>query len=68
MTDRADHGLELEPAEPLRAVYRAASPAGVIRDIDACLVAHNMLLTAHSWALKHWNLSTWLTLDQFIDQ
>ena len=40
----------------------------MFRDIDARLVAHNMLLTAHGWALKHWNLSTWLTLDEFIDQ
>ena len=27
-----------------------------------------MLLTAHGWALKHWNLSGWLTLDEFIEQ
>ena len=27
-----------------------------------------MLLTAHGWAFKHWNLSDWLTLDQYIDQ
>jgi len=59
--------LELETAEPLRAVYRGGVAAGVFRDIDARLIAHNMLLTAHSWALKHWNLSTWLTLDEFID-
>ena len=60
--------LEFETAEPLRAVYRGGVAAGVFRDIDARLIAHNMLLTAHSWALKHWNLSTWLTLDEFIDQ
>jgi hypothetical protein len=24
-------------------------------DIGARQVAHNMLLTAHGWALKHWN-------------
>jgi AcrR family transcriptional regulator len=60
--------LEFETAEPIRDVYRDGVAAGVFRDIDARLVAHNMLLTAHSWALKHWNLSTWLTLDEFIDQ
>jgi len=27
-----------------------------------------MLLTAHGWALKHWSLASWLTLDEFIDQ
>ena len=60
--------LEFETAEPIRQVYRDGVTAGVFRDIDARLVAHNMLLTAHGWALKHWNLSTWLTLDEFIDQ
>ena len=60
--------LEFETAEPIRAVYRNGVAIGVFRDIDARLVAHNMLLTAHGWALKHWNLSTWLTLEQFIDQ
>lgn len=60
--------LELETAEPIRQVYRDGVAAGVFADIDARLVAHSMLLTAHGWALKHWNLSNWLTLDEFIDQ
>ncbi len=60
--------LEVETAEPLREVYRDGVAAGVFRDIDPRLVAHNLLLTAHGWALKHWNLSDWLTLDQYIDQ
>ena len=60
--------LEFETAEPIREVYRDGVAAGVFLDIDARLVAHNMLLTAHGWALKHWNLSRWLTLDEFIDQ
>ena len=60
--------LEVETAEPIRQVYRDGVAAGVFLDIDARLVAHNMLLTAHGWALKHWNLSRWLTLEEFIDQ
>jgi AcrR family transcriptional regulator len=60
--------LELETAEPIRQVYRDGVAAGVFLDIDARLVAHNMLLTAHGWALKYWNFSGWLTLDEFIDQ
>ena len=42
--------------------------AGAFLDIDARLVAHNILLTAHGWALKHWNLSRWLTHDEYIEQ
>jgi AcrR family transcriptional regulator len=60
--------LEFETAEPIREVYRDGVAAGVFSDIDARLIAHNMLLTAHGWALKHWHLSRWLTLDEFIDQ
>ena len=53
--------LEVETAEPIRQVYRDGVAAGVFLDIDPRLVAHNMLLTAHGWDLKHWNLSRWLT-------
>ena len=60
--------LEVQTTEPIRQVYRDGVAAGVFADIDARLVAHNMLLTAHGWALKHWNLSSWLTLDEYIDQ
>jgi len=60
--------LEFETAEPIREVYRDGVAAGVFLDIDARLVAHNILLTAHGWALKHWNLSRWLTLDEYIEQ
>ena len=60
--------LEIETGEPIREVYREGMAEGAFLDIDARIVAHNMLLTAHGWALKHWNLSSWLTLDEFIDQ
>ena len=60
--------LELETSEPIRWVYREGVAAGVFQDLDARLVAHNMLLTAHGWALKHWNLSRWLTLEEYIEQ
>jgi len=60
--------LELETAEPIRSVYREGVAAGVFLDLDARMIAHNVLLTAHGWALKHWNLSQWLSLDEYIDQ
>jgi len=60
--------LELETAEPIRSVYREGVTAGVFQDLDARIIAHNILLTSHAWALKHWNLSRWLTLDDYIDQ
>jgi len=60
--------LELETSEPIRGVYRQGVASGVFKDLDARLVAHNILLTAHGWALKHWNLSQWLTLEEYIEQ
>src|SRR6478736_3903166 len=60
--------LEFETAEPIREVYRDGVTAGAFLDIDARLVAHNILLTAHGWALKHWNLASWLSLDEYIEQ
>jgi hypothetical protein len=60
--------LEFETAEPIRQVYRDGVTAGAFLDIDARLVAHNILLTAHGWALKHWNLASWLSLDEYIEQ
>ena len=60
--------LEYETAEPIREVYRAGIATGVFSDVDPRLIAHNILLTAHGWALKHWHLSRWLTLDEYIDQ
>ena len=58
--------MSSKPLNPSREVYRDGVIAGVFLDIDARLVAHNMLLTAHG-SLKHWNLSRWLTLDEYID-
>src|SRR6476661_8568856 len=60
--------LEFETAEPIRQVYRDGVTAGAFLDIDARLVAHNILLTAHGWALKYWNLASWLRLDEYIEQ
>ena len=60
--------LELQTTEPIRQVFREGVAAGVFIDVDPRLVVHNLLLTAHGWALKYWNLGRWFTLDEYIDQ
>ena len=60
--------LELQTAEPIRLAVADGIDAGVFRAVDARLVVHNVLLLAHAWALKHWNLARFLTLDQYIEQ
>jgi hypothetical protein len=58
----------LETAEPIRLVYDEGVAAGVFRDVDARLVVQNVLLVAHAWALKHWHVGRFLTLEQYIEQ
>lgn len=60
--------LELETAEPIRLVYREGVAAGIFRDVDARLVVQNLLLVAHAWALKHWHVARFATLEEYIEQ
>ncbi|MBB3036252.1 TetR/AcrR family transcriptional regulator [Hoyosella altamirensis] len=60
--------LELETTEPIRQAVRDGVEAGVFADVDAELVVHNLLMCAHGWALKHWHLSEYLTLEQYIER
>lgn len=58
--------LEVETSQPLREAVRAGVEAGVFEASDPDLVAYNLLLLAHSWALKHWYFEQTKTLDSYI--
>lgn len=58
--------LEIETSEPLRDALRDGVNAGHLADIDVELVAHNLLLMAHGWALKHWYLEQTLGFDDYV--
>lgn len=58
--------LEVETSEPLRAAVRAGVDAGTLTAEDPDLVAYNLLLLAHAWALKHWYFEQTRTLDSYI--
>ncbi len=58
--------LEIETSEPLREAVRQGVDAGLLIADDPDLVAYNLLLLAHSWALKHWYFERTMTLDQYI--
>lgn len=60
--------LELETSEPIRLAFCEGVPAGVFRDVDSRLVVQNVLLVAHAWALKHWHVAGFVTLDQYVEQ
>lgn len=58
--------LEVETSEPLRTTVADGVAAGLLVTADPDLVAYNLLLLAHSWALKHWYFERTMTLDQYI--
>ena len=58
--------LEVETSQPLREAVRAGVEAGAFVTDDPDLVAYNLLLLAHSWALKHWYFEQTKTLDSYI--
>lgn len=58
--------LEVQTSEPLRQVIRDGVAAGVLRAEDPDLVAYDLLLLAHAWALKHWYFERSLTLEQYV--
>lgn len=60
--------VERETTEPIRRAIQDGMDSGVFRRFDVELAVHNVLLTAHGWALKHWNLAPRMTLDQYVAQ
>ena len=58
--------LEVETSEPLRTAVRDGIAAGRLVADDPDLVAYNLLLLAHSWALKHWYFEQTKTLESYI--
>lgn len=58
--------LEVSTIEPLRAVIKEGIAAGVLRDVDADLVAYDLLFMAHAWALKHWHFERTLGFEEYV--
>ncbi len=58
--------LESQTCEPLRAALRDGIAAGVFRAVDVELVVHDILMIAHGWALKHWNLAPRMSLADYV--
>ena len=45
----------------------AGIASGVFRPVPADLVAHNLKLAAHGWALKHWDVGARLDLAAYVE-
>lgn len=59
--------MEVETMEPIRQAIVDGIEAGVFRPVPAALVAHNLKIIAHGWALKHWDLGSRMTLREYVD-
>ena len=58
--------LEIETSGPLRRAVQEAVDAGRFVSTDVDLFAYNLLLLAHSWALKHWYFERSLTFPTYV--
>jgi AcrR family transcriptional regulator len=60
--------LEVETNELIAERLRACIADGVFREINVDLVTYQLVLYAHTWALKYWRLSQFTTIDGYIEQ
>lgn len=58
--------LEVQTSEPLRAVIRAGVASRLLVDVDVELLAYDLLLLAHGWALKHWYFERTLDFETYV--
>jgi len=59
-------GMELETNEIIAAAVREAIREGYFKNINVELFVYHTIMTAHSWALKHWRLSQVTNLEDYI--
>lgn len=58
--------LEVQTSEPLRQVLREGHEAGLFDVPDVELASYNLLLFAHSWALKHWYFERTVDFESYV--
>ena len=58
--------MEIDTSEPLRNSIRSGVDSGQLVDVDVELAAHDFLLMAHGWALKHWHLERTMQFEDYV--
>jgi TetR/AcrR family transcriptional regulator, cholesterol catabolism regulator len=58
--------LEVETTGLMQACLDEAVENGLVVTCDTQLIAHNLTVLAHAWALKHWHLKKHLDLETYI--
>src|SRR5690606_30242038 len=57
---------EVQTALPLRDAVAEARGAGLLRSVDPDLLAEDMTLLAHGWALKHWYFAPRVSIAGYV--
>lgn len=60
--------MELETNALIEECIQACMDAGYFRPINVGLMAYQVVMVAHGWALKRWALSTMMTLDEYVSE
>lgn len=58
--------MELETNSLVAECVRACIDAGYFRSVNVNLMAYQVVMVAHGWALKRWVLSQNMTLDEYV--
>ena len=59
--------LEVEVSEIFCNIIEEGIRKKIFRKVDVDLMAYNIVMMAHMWALKRWHFKNRLTLDKYID-
>ncbi len=59
--------LEVEVSEIFRNIIEEGIRKKIFKKVDVDLMAYNIVMMAHMWALKRWHFKNRLTLDKYID-
>jgi len=60
--------MELETNSLVADCVRTCIEAGYFRSVNVSLMAYQVVMVAHGWALKRWVLSQNMTLDEYISE
>lgn len=60
--------MELETNRLVEDCVRACVDAGYFRPVNEHLMAYQVVMVAHGWALKRWVLSQSMTLDKYVSE
>jgi len=68
---RADRRVLIKDAETrtnrlIEKCIKACVDGGTMREVNGYMLAYQLVMFAHSWALKHWVLSERFSLDKYI--